>query len=234
MGLFDKLFGKKEEKTKSILETPVEEYKKKQEGSVNIGQSIYPVFKRKDDPKINMLKGSQAVIKVDFLDDLYLCFNLDMGTHYEMVQNELLEKTNLTIDELKSASIRNLINKVNTNCKVGVEDFSQNISGAKPFYSVQFDNDLNASIFLIDDFWETNGKEITKSDRIAVSMPAKNLIYFSDMRLMESFRTMRPVGNHMYNASIEEGIQLTEKTYIRKDGKWILFLDTDEQLAELW
>lgn len=234
MGLFDKLFGKKENAQKTSLETPIEEYKKKQEGSVNIGQSIYPIFKRKDDPKINLLKGEQEVIKIDFLDDLYLCFNLDMGSHYEMVQNDILQKTNITFDDLKAAAIRNLINKINTSCKVGVEDLSQNIPEAKPFYSVQFDNDLNSSIFLLDNFWETTAKEITKSDRVAVSMPAKNLIYFSDMRLMESFMTMRPVGKHMFNASINDGIHLTDKTYIRKDGKWILFLDTEEQLEELW
>jgi uncharacterized protein YtpQ (UPF0354 family) len=234
MGLFDKLFGKKENTQKTSLETPIEEYKKKQEGSVNIGQSIYPIFKRKDDPKINLLKGEQEVIKIDFLDDLYLCFNLDMGSHYEMVQNDILQKTNITFDDLKAAAIRNLINKINTSCKVGVEDLSQNIPEAKPFYSVQFDNDLNSSIFLLDNFWETTAKEITKSDRVAVSMPAKNLIYFSDMRLMESFMTMRPVGKHMFNASINDGIHLTDKTYIRKDGKWILFLDTEEQLEVLW
>jgi uncharacterized protein YtpQ (UPF0354 family) len=234
MGLFDKLFGKKEDKPKSTLDTPIEEYKKQQEGGVNIGQSIYPIFKRKDDPKVNMLKGNQDVIKIDFLDDLYLCFNLDMGTHFEMVQYELLEKTNLTVDDLKATAIRNLINKINVNCKVGVEDFSENIPDAKPFYSIQFDNDLNAMMFLVDDFWETTAKEVTKSDRVAVSIPAKNLIYFSDLRLMESFRTMRPVGNHMFNASVEDGINLTDKTYIRKDGKWVLFLDTEEQMAELW
>lgn len=65
-------------------------------------------------------------------------------------------------------------------------------------------------------------------------MPTKNLIYFSDMRLMESFRTMRPVAIHMFNASIGDEIQLIDKTYIRKDGKWILSLDTEEQIAELW
>ncbi len=234
MKFLSKLFKKKEETSKMSMETSIENYKKERDGGVSIGQSIYPIFKRKDDPKINLLKGSQEVIKIDFLDDLYLCFNLDMGAHYEMVQYELLEKTNLTIEDLKATALRNLTNKVNFSCKVGVEDFSEGIPQAKPFYSVQFDNDLNASIFLLDNFWDTQAQEIAKSDRIAVTLPAKNLIYFSDMRLMESFRTMRPVGIHMFNASKEEKIHLTDKTYIRKNGKWILFLDTEEQLEELW
>jgi uncharacterized protein YtpQ (UPF0354 family) len=233
MGLFN-IFKKKEQISKTTLNTSIEDYKKQNEGSVNIGQSIYPIFKRKDDQKINLLKGKQEVIKIDYLEDLYLCFNLDLGDHYEMVKYDLLEKTNLTIEELKSAAIRNLVNKINIDCKIGIEDFSENIKDAKPFYSIHFDNNLNSMIFLIDEFWETTAKEIVKSDRIAVTMPAKNLIYFSDMRLMESFRTMRPVGKHMFKASIEDNIHLTENTYIRKEGKWILFLDAEEQFEELW
>ncbi len=234
MGLFDRLLGRDPKKASPTLKTPIEEYKKQQEGAVNIGQSIYPIFKRKDDPKIHLLKGEQDIIKIDLLDDLYLCFNLDMGTHYEMIQNDLLQKTNLTIHELKAAALRNLVNKINLGCRVGTEDFSENIPQAKPFYSIQFDSNLNAMMFLVDDFWETTAQQIVKSDRIAIAMPAKNLIYFSDMRLMESFRTMRPVATHMFNASIEDGIHLTDKTYIRKDGKWVLFLDTEEQMADLW
>lgn len=234
MSFFKKLFGKNETEDKKSLDTPISEIQKERQGSVNIGQSIYPIIKRKDDPKLNLLKGDQQVLTVDLVEDLFLCFNLDMGNHYEMIQKEFLSKTNLTIEDLKAAAMRNLVNKINKNCKVGVEDFSEGIPEAKPFYSVHFDTDLNTSIFLLDDFWENNAKEIAKSDLIAVSMPAKNIIYFSDMRLMESFRTMRPVASHMYKASIEDNIHLTENTYIRKDGKWILFLDTEEQLAELW
>lgn len=37
--------------------------------------------------------------------------------------------------------------------------FFENIPEAKPFYSIQFNNDLNVSIFLLDGFWETNAKK---------------------------------------------------------------------------
>jgi len=234
MSFFKKLFGQNETEVKRSLNTPISEIQKEREGSINIGQSIYPIIKRKDDPKLNLLKGDQKVLTEELVEGLFLCFNLDMGSHYEMIQQDFLAKTNLKIEDLKAAAMRNLVNKVNQNCKVGLEDFSEGIPGAKPFYSVQFDVDLNTSIFLLDDFWENNAKEIVNSDRIAVSMPAKNIIYFSDMRLMESFRTMRPVASHMYKASIEDNIHLTENTYIRKDGRWVLFLDTADQLEELW
>lgn len=36
-----------------------------------------------------------------------------METHYEMGQRSILEKTNITIDDLRAATIRNLKNKIN-------------------------------------------------------------------------------------------------------------------------
>jgi hypothetical protein len=113
-------------------------------------------------------------------------------------------------------------------------DLSDQNPQIKPFYRVEMDNNFNPSMMLLDEFWETTAKQIVKSDTIAVSIPAKNILFFSDMKLMESFRTMRPVANQMYDSSVQDNIQLTKNTYIRKNGKWILFLDTEEQMAELW
>jgi hypothetical protein len=86
---------------------------------------------------------------------------------------------------------------------------------------------------LLDDFWDRTAKEITKSDLIAVSIPATNIIFMSDFKLMESFRTMIPFASRLYDGSLQERLQLTKDTYIRKDGKWIKFLDTEEQFMEL-
>ncbi len=69
---------------------------------------------------------------------------------------------------------------------------------------------------------------------IAVSIPAKNVLYFSDILKMESFRTMRPVANQVYKASVEDRLELSKNTYIRKNGKWILFLNTEAQFNELF
>ena len=66
--------------------------------------------------------------------------------------------------------------------------------------------------------------------------PAAELTVATNTRIkvMESFRTMRPISKKFYEASILDQVELSTNTYIRKNGKWILFLDTDEQMAELW
>ena len=235
MGIFDKLFSKKEtENTKKSLNTPVSEIKKDRENYVNLGQSIFPVVKSADDQKIKMSANNNPILTDPLCDGIVTCYVLDMGSNFEMLSQSHLRDFSLTIDDVRKVALRNLINKVNSNCKVAIMDLSAQNPAVKPFYRVEMDNNFNPSMMLLDEFWESTAKKIVNSDTIAVSIPAKNLLFFSDMKLMESFRTMRPVARQMYEASIGDGIALSTNTYIRKNGKWILFLDTEEQMAELW
>ena len=233
MSFLNKLFGKDKSDNKS-LNKPIEEVKKDREGYVNVGQSIFPVIKSDDDQRIKMSLNNSPILTEKISDGIVLCYVLDMGNTFEMISQKHLIDFGLTVQDVKQVAIRNLINKANSNCKIKVMDLSGQDSRIKPFYRIEMDNNFNPSMMLLDEFWDTTAKEIVKSDTIAVSVPAKNILFFSDMKLMESFRTMRPVANQMYDASVQDNIQLTKNTYIRKNGKWILFLDTEEQMAELW
>lgn len=233
MSFLSKLFGKSQPSAKTP-DTPIEDVKKDREGYVSVGQSIFPIIKSEGDPRIKASLNTNPILSEKIADGIVLCYVLDMGNNFEMISKKHLADFGLTLDDVKKVATRNLVNKVNANCKIQVMDFSAQNPQIKPFYSIQMDNNFNPSMMLLDEFWETNAKAIVKSDTIAVSIPAKNIIFFSDMKVMESFRTMRPVASQMYDASVQDGIHLTKNTYIRKNGKWILFLDTPEQMAELW
>lgn len=159
---------------------------------------------------------------------------MDIGDKYEMISESHLKQLGLDKEIVDNTAIRNLVDKFNEKNGISIQDFSQYNPKSKPFYKLEMDANYPPSMMLIDQFWDNTAKEIVKSDRIAVSIPAKNLLFFSDYRQMESFRTMRPVAQQMYDASIEDNIHLTTNTYIRKDGQWIKFEDTPEQMAELW
>ncbi|HEX7846567.1 MAG TPA: DUF1444 family protein [Chitinophagaceae bacterium] len=233
MSFLKKLFGKSETEKQS-LETPIEEVKKDREGYVNVGQSIFPIIKPEDDPRIKASLNNSPILAEKLSDGIVICYVLDMGNNFEMISQKHLNDFGLTLEDVKQVAYRNLINKVNSNCKIGIMDFSSQNPQIKPFYRIDMDNNFNPSMMLLDEFWETTAKNIVKSETIAVSIPAKNIILFSDMKLMESFRTMRSIASQLYDASVKDGIQLTKNTYIRKNGKWVLFLDTEEQMAELW
>lgn len=235
MGLLDKLFGRKNkgEKKKS-LEKSVSEVKKEREGYVSIGKSIFPVIKSQDDAKIKMSLGNNPILTDPLSDGIVVCYSLDLGDRFEMLSESHLKNFGLTQEDIRQVAKRNLINKLNEDCSIGTIDLADVSPEAKPFYKVDMDANFNPSIMLLDEFWDKMAEDIVPTDTIAVSIPAKNLLFFSDMKIMESFRTMRPFAEHMYDASVEDGIELTKNTYIRKNGKWILFLDTAEQLQELY
>ncbi|MTH17336.1 DUF1444 family protein [Flavobacterium sp. LC2016-01] len=233
MGLLDKLFGKKENKSKiQSLNTPISEIKKDREEYINVGQSIFPVIKSIDDPRIKMAANNNPLLVDPLSDGIVTCYVLDMGDNFEMLSQSHLENFGLSIEDIRQVAQRNFINKVNADCKIGIMDFSEQNPLAKPFYKVDIDANFNPSLMLLDEFWETTAKEVTNAEIIAVTIPAKNLLFFSDIKLMESFRTMRPVAENMYDASISEGIALTKNTYFRKNGKWILFLNSPEQMVD--
>ena len=248
MSLFKKLFGSKEGKesskqtekpvkeVKNQLDKPIEEIKKEREGYVSLGRSIFPVIKNEDDPRIKMAQNSKGnqIITSPIAEGIVKCYVLDIGDKFEMISKSHLEQFGLDEEIVDNTAIRNLMDKFNQRNGVSVQDFSKQNPKSKPFFKLEMDANYPPSMMLIDEFWDVTAQEIVKSDRIAVSIPAKNLLFFSDYRLMESFRTMRPVAQSMYDASIQDNIQLTTNTYVRKDGNWIKFEDTPEQMEELW
>ena len=247
MSFFKKLFGskdkqetsnhkKQETKQSNSLDTPIEEIKKDREGYVSLGRSIFPVIKDENDPRITFSQNSQGnkIITEPVADGIVKCYVLDIGDKYEMISESHLKQFGLDREIVDNTAMRNLVDKFNERNGISVQDFSQQLPQCRPFFKLEMDANYPPSMMLVDQFWDITAKQVVNSDRIAVSIPAKNLLFFSDFRNMESFRTMRPVSSKMYEASIQDHIQLTQNTYIRKDGKWHKFLDTDEQFAELW
>ena len=231
MGLFSKILGGNKSTSNRINE---EDKRKNRDGYVNIGKNIFPIIKNEQDRKIQFAENSNPLLTERLSDGIVICYLLDLGDHFEMISNSHLKQFGLSHKDVKDVAMRNLKNKINENCRIGTMDLSDKNPQSKPFYQIEVDSNLNPSIMLVDEFWDTAVKQMLNTDTVAVTIPAKNLIFFSDMKVMESFRTMRPIANQLYNDSIPEGIQLIDKTYIRKSGEWIMFLDTEEQLAELW
>ena len=162
------------------------------------------------------------------------CYVLGIGDKFELISESHLKQFGLDTEIVDNTAMRNLTDRFNEKNGISVQVFSHYNPKSKPFFKLEMDDNYLPSMMLVDEFWDITAQEVVKSDRIAVSIPAKNLLFFSDYRLMESFRTMRPMAQKMYEASVQDNIHLTTNTYIRKDGQWIKFEDTPEQMEELW
>jgi len=203
------------------------------ENQLRIGEIIYPAIKRADDSRILLSKqGGDPIVTKDFCDGLVVVYSLDLGSRFEMVSSELLKKHNATIEDLDIAAMRNLRKKV-ASVKMLNIDPPDNIEGGKSFTRILLDNNFDPSLMLIEELWP-QFSELVQDKVIGVSIPAKNILAiskFSDDNI--AFRTMRLFANHMYSVSTKDGIQLTDDSYIWKNGRWIKFLNTEEQFLEL-
>lgn len=231
MSIFKKIFGSKQ--TEKIPNENIEKRDYKSEGYINLGKSIYPVLKDVNDAKLAISEKINPIIKDAFAEGIVICYILDTDENFELISENHLKSFNLTKEDVKNVAYRNLTNQVNSNIKIKVEDHRDKNPEMRPFFSVEFNSNLNPSIMLLDEFWESNAKEITKSDILAVSMPAKNLFYFTSLEDIVSFDTMTYFGKVLYDASILDNLQLTQNVYVRKNGNWILCDKSDEQIDKL-
>ena len=232
MGLFSFL-GKKPTKTPpSPLDQTTEEYIRNRQ-SISVGKNIFPMIKPHDDSRILASRfTSNPVITRELAPGIVITYGLDTGQGFEMITNNHCKQFCISDQELAALSARNLLTRTDGRINIEKMDFSSSIPEAEPFYRVRLDNNLDSSVMLVDHFWK-QASNMLKTDLIAVTLPAKNTLYFADYHSIFSFRLMRPFSGRMYEASKQDRIEISPNTYVRKNNRWILFDDTEKQHMEL-
>jgi uncharacterized protein YtpQ (UPF0354 family) len=205
----------------SPLEQTTEAYAKERQEKTPVGKSIFPLVRSAKDPRFsnNSISG---FITGELAEGIVMVYGLDIGDNFEIISENHCERFHIGKEELFHLAKRNLLNKTSGNIDIEQVDFSENTQGAQPFYRAALDNNLDTSLMLVDEFWE-HVSNMLKTNLIAVNLPAKNLLYFASLEQMLSFRTMRHVSGKMFDVSKKDGIEITPDTYIRKNGKWVLF-----------
>lgn len=193
------------------------------EKDTSLHKYIFPVIKSVEDPSIISSANNNPIIKKNLAEGITICFVLDTESKFEYIHKSHLEKLDLEITELYDISIKNLKSDFYKNNNISKIDLSSDIPEAKPFYKVEMNANFPPSMMLIDEFWNKTILNFIKSKTIAVSLPAKNLFFVSDFNDTNSFRAMKIFGEHMYNASIQDSIPLSQNIYLRKDNEWTLF-----------
>ena len=232
MGLFSFLGKKPTTTPASPLDQTTQDYVKNHQ-LVSVGRSIYPMIKSADDARIIASRHSpNPIITRDLAEGIVVTYALDVGTNFEFITPSHCQQFAINDDDLIALSERNLLARSQGKINVEKMDFTATIPEAEPFYRVRLDNNLDSSIMLVDDFWKHVCSEL-RTELVAVTLPAKNILFFADYHKIFSFRLMRPFSGKMYEASKQDHIEISPNTYIRKDGRWILFNDTEKQHIEL-
>jgi len=202
-----------------------EESQQQPEGYINLGQNIFPVIKTNDDSNIQTtLKSDNPILYDELAEGIIVTYGIDLEDRIEMVAQSHLKNSGLSHRDIKLVAERNIRLKINQNCQVSRLDLSGQIPEAKPFFQVEMDSSYNPSVMIVNEFW-SQAEKIAGSSLLAVSIPAKNLLFFSNKNEIQSFVAMKAFAQQLYKASKTDHIELTSDTYIRKNGKWTLFLE---------
>jgi len=232
MGFFSFLRRNPLTNSRSPLDQTTEDYLRNRPG-VSVGKSIFPMIKAADDSRLLASRfTSNPIITRELAEGIVVAYGLDVGERYEMITPGHCRKFAISNHQLVALSARNLLARTDGRINIEKMDFSSSIPEAEPFYRVRLDNNLDSSIMLVDDFWK-RAAAMLKTDLVAVTLPAKNTLYFADYHSIFSFRLMRPFSGKMYEASRVDRIEISPNTYIRKRDKWILFRDTERQHMDL-
>ncbi|MDR0194083.1 MAG: DUF1444 family protein [Myroides sp.] len=220
MGIFSKLFSNK--RHQAISSTTSRNTNKRQKNDLGY---LYPQIRSTDDSSfIEDITNSDA-LTVGFVEGLVICYVLDNGEGFEQFTKRHLIEYGLELEEVTKIAYQNLVQRFKKNSQVGEFELDGQETERSPFYTINFDDNLNASVMLIEPFWRIDAISTVGSDLIAVSLPAMDICLFTNFREQEDFNLMKGMGQGAYITAKSKEREVTEKIYIRKNGKWILYLE---------
>lgn len=176
-------------------------------------KSIYPYFKQILNPDESEIDKSQVVelspISKHICEDLTCFYAIDLPEGYEIIQENMLAELKLSKEELHLLAIENLTSSIVGNLK-----FHSYIDG----FMVTFNGAFEASILLIDEFW--NDMEQQLGEEILVLVPARDVLLIcgkSNTEFIEWY-------SEKARETLEKGDHpLSKNCFVWKNHKWELF-----------
>lgn len=142
-------------------------------------------------------------------DGLLVAYMIDKGNHFAYVKAGDLGAANITPAALDGLAVQNLGRRARG--KVVVE-------ARGPVFTARFDGNLEASLLLLDDFWDATLREHVGANPV-VAVPSRDVIAFCPGDSVAGVAELRavvsrvwPGGDHLVSRSL----------YSRRNGQWVV------------
>lgn len=232
MSFLKKLFGKPDKKSAGVKQSPSiakqqADVDNPEEGQ-NQGESIkivprvkadyaHPIYKSDQakhfigNPLPNELKleEDQQPITKHLFEDLILCFAVDKGDRYEILQNEVLKKNpDLNMDILHQISVNAMIEEIGEQIKMQGDP--------NQLIMVTAGGNFEAAIILIDFFWEQI-HQLLEGDAI-LAIPARDLLFIGKKGNQKAIDKLKEIINGFFDNPETQGL-LSKAIYLKQSGK---------------
>jgi len=163
--------------------------------------SIFAVVKPADYLATVQAQRAKAGIKqelsfvVEHLnEDLLVLYVLDTETSMQVLTKDAVKSTGVEEAGLRSVAVKNL-RKYFTDKQVQIQRLEQ--TGTATIYQVLLDENYEASILLIDDYWTKKNFDVTGD--IVVFVPARNVVMVTGSEDEEGLRLVSRVAQEGYD-----------------------------------
>ena len=161
-----------------------------------------------DDPNpVFELAEDDVPVMGPLCEELAVAYLVDRGGHFEYVQGRHLKEAGITPEELHALAIENLESACRG--RIVVESYG-------PVMTARFDGNFEASLLLLDEFWDVAVRDDVGSSPIA-AVPSRDVIAFCSgdspagkAELLAIIRRVWPDGDHLVSDSL----------FSRRNGRW--------------
>lgn len=232
MSFFKKLFGKTEEQMtdnedSAIPNTNIENESKNQQKSrksesvrilprikVDYSHEIYAndqlkLFIGNPMPTgIEITEDQKPIVKALY-EDLILCFAVDEGNSYKILQNEVFKNNpNLNKDILHQASVNALIEEIGEQIKMNGDP--------NHIIMITAGGNFEAAIILLDYFWEQMHQII--NGNAIISIPARDLLFICKEGNQDAMKKLKEITKGYFDNPDTQGL-LSKALYLKEIGK---------------
>lgn len=231
MSLLKKIFGKSQEKESDKNDSSVHSHKNEDEsnnqeqspksGSVRIlprikvdySHEIYfndqsKSFMGNPMPNEFEIPEDQKPIVKPLFEDLILCFAIDEGNNYKILQNNTFKKNpNLNVDILHQVSLNALVEEIGDQIRINGDP--------NHIIMVTAGGNFEAALILLNNFWEQLHQLL--NDNAIVSIPARDLLFICKAGNQEAIQKLREITKGYFDSPDTQGL-LSKALYLKEMG----------------
>ncbi|MCB1907618.1 MAG: DUF1444 family protein [Rhodocyclaceae bacterium] len=161
---------------------------------------------------VRLPPDQQPVVR-DLGNGLLAVYLTDTGDHLAVVQNHHLQSAGASADQLHRVAVANLRRLAAERVRV---------TGFGTFYEVVLDGQFEASLLLVDAFWEESAAHLVPNGAVA-ALPTRDVLAFCDADSRDGIEQLQALIDRL-GPDVEH--RLTDTLYHRQNGCWQPFVAT--------